>query len=70
MDIKTYLAQSGRSLTNLANEVGTSVGSMHDLASGRRTPSLRMAAKIAKATGGAVSVESFIQRENSVKAAE
>lgn len=59
MKLETYLSQSGRKLTEIAEKVGCGPSTLHDLKTGRRIPSLGLAIKIKEATGGAVCPEDF-----------
>jgi DNA-binding transcriptional regulator YdaS (Cro superfamily) len=58
MDLTSYLnSDTAPSLTDLARRAGVSPGHLHDIKSGRRTPSMALAAKIVAETYGAVSFE-------------
>lgn len=57
--LQNYLVRKGVRPSELAKEVGTSRGYMHDIINRRRRPGLRVAAAIERATGGAVPASSW-----------
>lgn len=68
--ISEYLKESGRTLTDFAVDCGTSAGHMHDIANGRRTPSLRLALIILAESGGQVGVETLAWNKEKVDDAQ
>lgn len=60
MRLDAYLRLQGKTYRQFADEVEESASVINRFATGRRTPSLIQAARIAKATGGAVSFEDFL----------
>ena len=55
MDLHTYLSSAtAPSLTDLARRAGVSVGHLHDVKTGRRVPSMALAARLVQETQGAV----------------
>jgi transcriptional regulator with XRE-family HTH domain len=59
-NLQTYLAKTGTTQAALAAEVGISRGHMSEIASGEKTPSLPVAARIEQVTGGLVKAISLI----------
>lgn len=59
MKIKDYIAHKGISLTDFAQQVGCGVPTLHDLVTGRRLPSVRLALKIQKASAGKIGLKDF-----------
>ncbi len=56
---RRYLKSTGTSLTKIAGQLNSSKGCVHDLLSGRRRPSLRLAYRIEEVTDGAVPMTSW-----------
>lgn len=55
MDLQTYFRRQGRgSMTELADALKTSKGYLHEIAKGKRRPSVEMARRIETATQGKV----------------
>lgn len=69
MTLKDYIKHLGRGgLTTLAAEVGTSKGYIHDLVNDpNRLPSVEMAKRIEKATGGRVTAVALLGLEPPAK---
>jgi transcriptional regulator with XRE-family HTH domain len=59
MKLSAYLSQDGKNATVLAKDCGVSVSAITRLANEKRVPSLALALKIAKATGGDVAPTDF-----------
>ncbi|TMV86255.1 helix-turn-helix transcriptional regulator [Thioclava sp. BHET1] len=58
--LKTYLKDKKVKQSRLAAEVGISCAYMSQLVSGQRLPSIQVAAKISAATGGSVTISSWV----------
>lgn len=63
-NLQAYLLKTNTTQAALAAEVGISRGHMSDIVAGERTPSLPVAARIEKATGGLVRAVSLIAGES------
>lgn len=61
--LKSYLASTRIKQVDFAAKVGIAPSTLSDLLSGRRTPSLATAGRIAAASRGKVPVSAWIQRE-------
>jgi DNA-binding transcriptional regulator YdaS (Cro superfamily) len=57
--LKTHLEQTGERQGDFARRIGISQGFLSQLLNKRRSPSLSVAVRIERATGGAVSVASW-----------
>ena len=57
--LSDYLQSAGLTASELARQLNTSRGYVHDLANGRRSPSMRMAGKIARVTENAIPVSAW-----------
>jgi DNA-binding XRE family transcriptional regulator len=67
-NLQAYLAKTNTTQAALAAEVGISRGHMSDIVKGDKTPSLPVAAKIEKVTGGLVRAVSLIGKDASRRA--
>lgn len=60
-DLRTFLLETGETQADFAERIGASQGTVSKLCKGLIYPSLPMAVRIQKATGGKVSVDSWIK---------
>lgn len=60
MKLQAWLSENNKSAAWLAQETGLSAPYVWRLVEGERTPSIETCAKIAKATGGGVTVVDFM----------
>lgn len=58
--LREFIKQSGRPAAHWADVFGVSASYLSSLTSGKKTPSLEVAARIERATGGAVTCASWI----------
>lgn len=63
MKLETYLRQNGVSHAAFAEQIGTSQAAVSRYASGARIPRPAQMARIASATGGAVSANDFMMAD-------
>ena len=63
MDLKLYLQTHRLTLREFADLLGTSHTQVNRWASGKRLPSIIMAAKIARVTAGRVKPQDFIPKD-------
>lgn len=59
MNLAQYLAQSTQSATELAAAVGCETSTITRIIRGERRPSIKLAARIERATGGQVGIKDF-----------
>ena len=62
MTLKTYLKESGLSLTEFGDLLGVSEHAVRKWVYGQRTPDLKMAVEIERITGGKVTVAVLAER--------
>lgn len=62
-DLATYLAAAGTSQRSFAEEIRCSQSFLSDILSGRRRPSLGLAARIERATKGQIKAVSWVSDE-------
>jgi DNA-binding transcriptional regulator YdaS (Cro superfamily) len=67
--LKEFITTSGKSAAHWAGVFGVSPSYLSNLISGKKTPSLEVAARIERATGGAVSCASWIDAEQARRTA-
>ncbi len=61
--LKLHIASSGRSRKDWAEDLGISRSFLSLLEAGQKRPSLELAVRIERATGGAVPVQSWVQED-------
>lgn len=62
MNLSQYLEQSTQSATELATAVGCETSTITRIIRGERRPSINLAARIERATGGKVSIKDFAEQ--------
>ena len=63
MQLKKYIAEPGRSATQVARDCGVAVSTITRIVNGNKRPSLELMGRIRTATGGAVEPNDFLPLE-------